>query len=260
MYFEDAIGAKDTLVFGYDPTATDSIDLSFQEINIISQSWSNQFEARIIVLNSPSAFGFEEYANVPEVGHLKKQIKKEDCLDQSLYISMIQLKNVVYPVSVMWDNTLFIDQCRSNSIITDWHPAGWFDAVIGNNPQLPFELNYVDSASFTHTSIHNINSNEDTLDVLFFALGNENQVFVGLDEHKKMGLNIYPNPSNDHLNIETNGNQNIKSIALLDIDGKQIYIKMISNKFDIKELSSGIYFIKVHFESGEKETFKVIKE
>ena len=39
LYFEDANGAKDTLEFGYDPSATDSIDPIFQEINIIAQPW-----------------------------------------------------------------------------------------------------------------------------------------------------------------------------------------------------------------------------
>lgn len=60
LYFEDANGAKDTLEFGYDPTATDSIDPIFQETNIIAQPWSGQFEARIIVLTNPYAFGGEE--------------------------------------------------------------------------------------------------------------------------------------------------------------------------------------------------------
>lgn len=261
MYFEDATGEKDTLIFGYDAIATDSIDLSFQEINIISQPWSNQFEARITVNDPPSTFDIEEYMSVPEVGHLKKQIKKEDCIDQNLYISMIQLKNAVYPVSVTWDNSLFNDQCRINSIITDWHPAGWFDAFVGSNsPQLPFELNYVDSASFIYTSIHNVNSNEDTLDVLFFALGNENQVFLGLDELEDKGLSIYPNPSNGLLNMNINGSQHIKSVALFDIGGQKFNVLMLSNMLDLSELSSGIYFIEVQFNSGEKETIKVIKE
>ena len=260
MYFEDAAGAKDTLVFGYDAAATDSIDASFQETNIISQPWSSQFEARITVLNPPNAWDYDEFMSVQEIGHLKKQIKKENCLDQSLHISMIQLKNAVYPITVTWDNSLFNDPCRTNSIITDWHPVGWFDAIIGGTmPQIPVELKNSDTASFSYTSIHNINSNQDTLDVLFFALGNQNQVFVGLDELEE-GLNIHPNPVSNFIHIETNGNQPIKSIAFFNLNGQKFNVSPLSNPVDITELSNGIYFMEVQFDSGRKETVKVIKE
>lgn len=259
MYFEDATGQKDTLTFGYDATATDSIDASFQEVNIISQSWSNQFEARITVPETPNSFGWYEYDYVAEAGQIKKQIKKEDCIDQSLYISMIQLKNVAYPVSVTWNSAPFDDPCRINSILTDWHPGVWFDAIIGNDPQLPFVLKEVNTASFTHTSTHNINNNQDTLDVLFFALGSENQVFVGLEELEE-NMSIYPNPTTGLINLNLNGNQQIQTVNLFDVHGQHFNTSVISNEIDLSEFSSGIYFMEVQFDSGKKGQIKVIKE
>ena len=259
MYFEDATGQKDTLIFGYDATATDSIDASFQETNIITQPWSNQFEARITVLETPYSFGWYEYDTSPEVGHLKKQIKMEDCLDQSTYISMIQLKNVAYPVSVTWNSAPFNDACRINTIITDWHPGVWFDAIIGNNPQPPFILKEVNTATFTHTSTHNINSNQDTLDVLFFALGSENQVFVGLEELQEE-MNIYPNPTTGMIHLNLKGNQHIQAVNLFDVHGQRFNTPVISNWIDLSEFSSGIYFMEVQFDSGKKGQIKVIKE
>jgi hypothetical protein len=258
MYFEDATGQKDTLTFGYDATATDSIDASFQETNIITQPWSNQFEGRICVFETPY-FSGEEFDTASVVGHLKKQIKKEDCLDQSLYVSVIQLKNAVYPVSISWDYSLFTDQCRSNSIITDWHPGGWFDAIIGNNPQYPTILKDLDSAFYTHTSTHHIDNNQDTTDVLFFALGNINQVFVGLKELEE-DMSIYPNPTTGMINLNLNGNQHIQSVNLIDVHGHRFNTPMISNGIDLSEFSSGIYFMEVQFDSGKKGQIKVIKE
>ena len=84
-----------------------------------------------IPYSSDDSMNTEELVERKE--ELKKEIKKEDCLDQSLHISMIQLKNAVYPVTVTWDNSLFNDPCRINSIITDWHPVGWFDAIVGSS-------------------------------------------------------------------------------------------------------------------------------
>lgn len=258
MYFEDATGQKDTLTFGYDATATDSIDASFQEVNIISQSWSNQFEARICVFQTPY-FSGEEFDTASVVGHLKKQIKKEDCLDQSLYVSLIQLNNAVYPISISWDHSLFTDQCRSNSIITDWHPGGWFDAIIGNNPEYPTILKDLDSAFYTHTSTHHIDNNQDTTDVLFFALGNINQVFVELKELEE-NMSIYPNPTTGLINLNLNGNQQIQTVNLFDVHGQHFNTSVISNEIDLSEFSSGIYFMEVQFDSGKKGQIKVIKE
>ena len=258
MYFEDATGQKDTLTFGYDATATDSIDASFQEVNIISQSWSNQFEARICVFQTPY-FSGEEFDTASVVGHLKKQIKKEDCLDQSLYVSLIQLNNAVYPISISWDHSLFTDQCRSNSIITDWHPGGWFDAIIGNNPEYPTILKDLDSAFYTHTSTHHIDNNQDTTDVLFFALGNINQVFVELKELEE-DMSIYPNPTTGLINLNLNGNQQIQTVNLFDVHGQHFNTSVISNEIDLSEFSSGIYFMEVQFDSGKKGQIKVIKE
>lgn len=260
LYFEDANGAKDTLEFGYDPTATDSIDPIFQETNIIAQPWSGQFEARIIVLTNPYAFGGEEFATVTEAGHLKKQIKMEDCQDQSVHISMIQMKNAVYPVTITWDHTLFNDVCRSNTIITDWHPGVWFDAIIGNNPQLPFELKFDVPANFTHTSTHNIASNQDTLDVLFFALGSIDQVFVGVEEQEQSKLTAAPNPVTDLLYFDIQGTEELQSVALLDLNGKQKDVVLISNSLDLKDLPSGIYIAEVIFTSGVKQAIRVVKE
>ena len=258
MYFEDATGQKDTITFGYDATATDSIDASFQETNIITQPWSNQFEARICVFETPY-FSGEEFDTASVVGHLKKQINTEDCLDQSLYVSVIQLNNVVYPVTISWDHSLFTDQCRSNSIITDWHPGGWFDAIIGNNPQYPTILKDLDTAFYTHTSTHHIDNNQDTTDVLFFALGNINQVFVGLKELEE-DMSIYPNPTTGMINLNLNGNQHIQSVNLIDAHGHRFNTPVISNGIDLSEFSSGIYFMEVQFDSGKKGQIKVIKD
>ncbi len=46
LYLEDATGARDTIVLGYDSLATDSIDASFGEINLLGQAWGSDFEVR----------------------------------------------------------------------------------------------------------------------------------------------------------------------------------------------------------------------
>lgn len=47
LYFEDALGNRDTVTIGYDPAATDGIDADFGEENILNQPWSEGLDARI---------------------------------------------------------------------------------------------------------------------------------------------------------------------------------------------------------------------
>ncbi len=68
-------------------------------------------------------------------------------------------------------------------------------------------------------------------------------------------LNIYPNPNSGQVKISVSSNsQNIKSILIKDVLGKEI--KIISNLnnqdyyLDIKSLDNGIYIMIVNFENG----------
>ncbi|TCK67343.1 putative secreted protein (Por secretion system target) [Winogradskyella wandonensis] len=62
-------------------------------------------------------------------------------------------------------------------------------------------------------------------------------------------LNLYPNPTSNILNIESN-NQQIKQIEIYDILGKQLLIANNSN-IDVSNLKSGIYILKAKTTLGE---------
>ena len=74
-------------------------------------------------------------------------------------------------------------------------------------------------------------------------------------------ITIYPNPFNDELSIQTKGSREY-SLELITISGSTIYRSKIEGNFhriNLKELSSGIYFVRV--KSNDFESIrKVIKE
>ena len=76
----------------------------------------------------------------------------------------------------------------------------------------------------------------------------------GLSKINAAEINLYPNPTEDILNIVL-GNQVIKQITIYDASGRQIKdwsTEQFKNQLtlDIKDLSKGIYFIKINTPQG----------
>lgn len=71
---------------------------------------------------------------------------------------------------------------------------------------------------------------------------------------------IFPNPVENVLNVQTNGNQKIKSLVLTDVTGKTVFqTNSIENSVDVSQLSKGIYFTAITTDSGTS-TQKIIKK
>jgi hypothetical protein len=85
----------------------------------------------------------------------------------------------------------------------------------------------------------------------------------GINENinSKNSINIYPNPSNGKLTI--NSNQDIANINVFDITGKAVHNKEFTNKLnqteiDLSALNNGIYFIAVQSSNGEISKSKIV--
>lgn len=76
-------------------------------------------------------------------------------------------------------------------------------------------------------------------------------MMLGLDQTKRLKLNIFPNPANSELNFSLNMKQSILSIKLFDMQGKEVLYKYISDtetnhyKLDVSELSEGNYIVQL---------------
>ena len=69
-----------------------------------------------------------------------------------------------------------------------------------------------------------------------------------VEEITANSLNIYPNPANDVLKIETE--YEINEIAIYDIYGRRQVAVTPSRQIDVADLTSGVYFIKINTEKG----------
>ncbi len=81
---------------------------------------------------------------------------------------------------------------------------------------------------------------------------------LNINDFNLSNVKVYPNPTADYFKIENLNNSNIKTIELYNISGKKLKQFSISEKYDISNLSSGVYFIKIKTERTETNR-KLIK-
>ena len=73
-------------------------------------------------------------------------------------------------------------------------------------------------------------------------------------------LRIYPNPVESILNIsDTDLENQIKNLRLIDISGKVIYSKPYSKTLDFSGLVKGLYFLRIETNNGQVFNRKIIK-
>ncbi|MDF1673447.1 MAG: T9SS type A sorting domain-containing protein [Vicingaceae bacterium] len=87
---------------------------------------------------------------------------------------------------------------------------------------------------------------------------------VSIDENiESMGVNIYPNPTNNIINISLDNFSANTKLTLTSIDGKVVYQQNNISKniasVDLSNNSKGIYFLKVEA-NNQYKVYKVIKE
>ena len=70
----------------------------------------------------------------------------------------------------------------------------------------------------------------------------------------KSNISIYPNPSQQYLNIN---NAIGKRLTFFNLQGQEENIKRVSeNKFDVSQLKPGIYFVEIN--NGKQKAVKKI--
>jgi hypothetical protein len=73
-------------------------------------------------------------------------------------------------------------------------------------------------------------------------------VITDIENKTQLNFKVYPNPVKDYLTIE-NSNFNIKSIELIEINGRLIINKTTSEqkiKLELGSLKSGLYILKIN--------------
>ena len=94
-----------------------------------------------------------------------------------------------------------------------------------------------------------------------------NQIFIetlspiGVSElNSRSPITVFPNPASAYFEVKTNGIIRISKLQIFNFLGEEFSLKVYSEKFDISELSKGIYFLKIMMTDGSIYSSKLIKE
>lgn len=255
MYFEDAIGNRDTLFFGYDISATDSIDEIFGEQNIIDLPLNDALDVRVT----------DAYSYHSPTYHTKKQIINNSCNIPYTTLPVIKfdIKCSNWPITASWDSDLFTDVCNYYS---DFASYPYYDALwdVVNLTDFSVSLRSQSSITFNKCDCESsscYNSYIDNNDTLFlFYLGiDDEQIMVDIESNRLSKNKIEIHNHNDNLFIEIiDKDYVIDNAQIVDMNGKVI-IKDHTNNVDISDLTYGIYLLRIQTNDKKVYSFKFIK-
>ncbi|MBQ0148464.1 MAG: T9SS type A sorting domain-containing protein, partial [Flavobacteriaceae bacterium] len=134
----------------------------------------------------------------------------------------------------------------------NWEPNTWYnlkadydfntrkiDLYLNNNHirtvAIPSQIQKVTEVDFEFDNYSGFNV--DNIKIVNLDHLSNNEVSINT-------ISIYPNPTSDWLKV--NSVTNIKSLEIIDFNGNSILRKENTTEMNVKELSNGIYFIKVY--------------
>lgn len=86
------------------------------------------------------------------------------------------------------------------------------------------------------------------------ANAQKSELMVGINDIEKEALNVYPNPTNSHINIS---NAELGNLSIYNLNGALVKeIPQVEGQLsiDVSDLDSGIYFVKLSTEDSIKTT------
>lgn len=258
LYFEDALGNKDTITVGYDDNATNGIDATFGEVNIIAQPWDNNFEVRVTD-KMPSIL----YQNPTlETFRTKKQIIKKHCGESwaawaPIYIDV---KVTQFPFTISWDYNTFQNQneCIIGTTMLNVSSTLWFDLGYWGGKMI-----YGTEMSFSNIPENNIfmhYDDEDDKTIFPFWLRFGDSTLLTLTDNSMHStiFSVYPNPFKNEFTITSD--LPFSEVKLHNSIGQKILFEQQESVIFLdKNLNNGVYILSFEI-AGMRQYRRIIKE
>lgn len=247
IFFEDALGNRDTITVGYDENATYAIDTAFGEEDIISLPWVNPCEVRI--------------TDFPKTFHTKKQIFPNHCGENwgNWYPMAIHVKNPQFPLTISWDYTIFQNECIIGTVFANVPLHLWYD-LYRNNFFMKNTLGWTITDIQQNDVYLNYIDPSDNLPVYSFWLRFSNSSILTLDTDilDKNKIDVYPNPFINEFTVSTD--LPLSDIDITDLLGNKIGFEIQNNTISLSnDQANGIYMLSFS-QAGKKYFYKMMKQ
>lgn len=253
IWIEDINGRIDSVIIGYDPLASESIDEIFGALDITNQPWT-AFEIRASQIDVTEIINGEDVTNPRPINELsryqtKTEIIPKNCLsiievsNQAGYIPFIGLfiATDVFPITIRWNQVEFENDCLSNSVVSDWPITTWWDIPCCPNLEIGQTLfsKKKEIVIHNHIGMKVVNENSDTLIMLNIALldGLETKTSELEDESN---FTIFPNPSKSIIYLP----KDAEVARIINNEGRPIAYQIEGNEIIIEE--EGIFYVQMN--------------
>lgn len=272
--FAESGGQKDSVVIGFDRSATTAVDSSFGEVNISSTRFDTIFEIRAgqVDYSELACSGIQDLTRYPDLIRYVsvRDFFPLDCSGwkppsgESVFFSTLFFKNDDLPITLRWDQDLFQSACTASSIITSWHPDALYHVTC--TPEIPevVSFNGIDSLVIDRPAWNQVvDQFGDTLSLMFILLGPEETIIStkDLDSGK---LQVFPNPVNNFLTLSFDEVSRDKSnVMIYDLNGRLVHNVNVPNdvlsfNIDVTNWSSGVYHLIVQRDQNVLYSKKIL--
>jgi hypothetical protein len=274
IFFEDAIGNRDTIIVAYDTTAQD-FNPQFGEKNI-TEPWDSIFEVRATNQENYQAPIFLSKKIVARTkGPTHPQYYCPPIIGSILIFTHIKH----FPLKVTWKKEDHNNFCNFGNFLInnigpwffpDWHKGMPKDQYRCMSQDSIFNIPRNLEGNYNFYFVGNLNNGkQDSIlgIMLEFAYkgafwSNCGTVFTN-DFFSDLSIKIFPNPAHDLLNINILDNFDPLQVECFDIQGRKVYQCDFQNATQINSAawSRGLYAILIRDEIGRLvKTEKVILE
>lgn len=267
LIVEDALGNRDSVVLGYDPTATQDIDAQFDGSNIQGQPWDSILEIRCFIedgFNQPTdcaqtesnvvLWGSQDFCNLGPVWWTFSHLG-------------LLLRAKYPPITFRWDPTLFAptptNDCHDWSLLVSSSIYIYQDPFTQLLPRFlrnfPLGAVYEDFANPNQVYEKMLapieDGTQDTVTAYYFVFTHE-MPWVGLEEIAGFETATWaPNPFQDHIQLTgLPAGARLERVAVYDLLGRplleQAGAELSVGELRLGELPKGTYWIKTTTDRG----------
>ena len=258
LYFEDAIGNRDTVTYGFDSLASENINPAFGEFNLRYTAFDSVFEVR-----GADKSGYQFQSNPIVAGYLSNFC---DVYPIVKYQSMV-IYPKHWPVTIRWGSSYVEHECYDWTLFTrHWgylfHPSPGYTDIryLRKQSRLTIYKEYMQQTkSYYNSRLEPIEGGiQDTVYNMWVGLSGNEATSAISDPDFGKELAVFPNPAVDVLQVQLPSGlaQNeIAQIACIDILGKRVQLSAWKGtdqllELDVSGLPAGTYQGVIEHELG----------